>query len=342
MSTGMNAGWNQVSTVHQQQFLQQTGLSELPAPSAMTSAQLTALTGIVGESTVESIRQADAGTTAETGSTLAQPKLSRPKTSSNWSALMLAIAKMQMETSELQTEAAVEGTLATRDEMSLSNEKQLEKINESIEKMEDSNSLGTASKVLSWIGIGLTLAAGVALTICTGVGGIGLLVAGGIALTSMILTETGAMDTIVDSLADSIEAAFDTDGKTAKLIAQITVSVLIIAASMIAAGCSGGLTAASSVTTIVSAVSGIVGVATSFAGAGVGVAQSVVNYQSSKSQADASELSAWLDKLQAIMSEQTEMLSQLVQMLSGNISNASEALATLADSQKSIVTNMGV
>ncbi len=338
----MNAGWNQVSTVNQQQFLRQTGLSELPAPSAMTSAQLTALTGIVGETAVESLQQAETSGTADTGSTIAEPQLPRPdSTKGDWSALMLAIAKLQMRTSELQTDASIEGVMATKDEMALSNEKQLDKLNESIENMEKSNSLGTASKVLSWIGIGITMAAAVVLTVCSGGAGVPLLIAATLGLTSMVLTETGAMDTIVEGLADTLQS-WGMESDTAKMVSQIIISAALILASVAAAWCSCGMASGSSFATIAGVVSGFAGAATSVASGGVGIAKSVVNYDVSQTQADAEELNAWLTKLQAILSEQTEMLEQVMQMLTGNISDTSDILSTIANSNKSIISNMGV
>ena len=352
----MDINWNNsgISLEQQQKFLQETGLESLPDISKLTESQWTLLAGIVGMETVNTIRE------SAKLPPLSDPQLQPPQTKqTDWSDIMMKVAEIKAKLSDIISKASVEDIKNTKDKMKEINEKDAKKIKESLEKLMKSKTSGLFGKIFGWIGAIVGLIGAAILTVATGGAAAPLLAVAILGTVMMVLQETGAMDKIMEALADHPALAMLILGPIAggiifglyqsgtiseeqmKMAVQITLAAAMLITSIVAGVASGGATVTSVAAKIAGLVAQITGALASVGGGAAGIAQSAYSYQSAQIQADMQENKAWLAKLQAMLSEESERLEKIMQQLNSMVSDLSDIIKDIAGSHSAIFKNMG-
>lgn len=345
----MSVAWNQISTAQQTQFLQAAGLNALPEPVSLNPSQWNALVGIVGEDKAQAVRKG--GQPASPSA----PQLDPPKMSGDWSTVMAKIAEIRMQLSELQIKVSSEGIKSTKDNMAEANKIEQQKMKDSIEKMQKAQTTGLLGKILGWIGAVAGLIGAAIATVATGGAAAPVLAVAVLGMAVMVLQETGAMEKIVDFLAENpmlLMAVFGPviggtlgaliesgviDQDKAKMAIQVALSVALLVVNIAAMAFSGG----SSVAGIAAQVARITGIATSIGSGALGIVEAKQSFDAARIQADAKEIQAWLIKLQQMLSEESDRLKEIMDKLTSGVSEVSDMLSDIADSHNSIFSSMG-
>ena len=214
-----------------------------------------------------------------------------------------------------------------------------------------------ASRVFGWLMTALAVVAAVVACIATGGLAIGPVIGAGIAIACQVLNETGVMDKLVEKLAKGLEN-MGFSKQASQILAQVLITVAIMAASL-GSGLAGGGAAAVSNTAkgIADAAKGvkvtveamekiraavamttmIVGVAGTVTG-GVGAYDS---YKAGMSQADVSETEKYITALKQRLDECEEELEQILQQLQQAIAQTAEMLSSATDTSTQIANNLG-
>jgi len=351
----VNTAWNQISVAQQQQFLQTTGLQQLPDPAALSAAQWNALVGIVGEEKAQNIRQE-----AIPGGNLATPTLPPPKDLGDWSSIMAKVAEIQAKLGELQKNVAAEDINIRKQDMAEANKKEAERIKEMLAKIEKSKTSGLFGKIFGWIGVALAVIGAAIATVATGGAAAPALALAIVGLGMMILQETGAMDKIVEGLAKNpalLMLVFGPvaggllfgliqggviDEKQAQMAIQLTFAAAMLVASIAGAVASGGAAATEMVFKVIGMIGQIAGAAAQIGAGASGIATAAYSYQAAQLDADAKENQAWLAKLQAMISEEMERLQKIIDTMHNGVKATSDVLANIAQSNRSVISSMGV
>ena len=356
----MNTAWNQISAAQQTQFLQATGLAQLPDPSALSAAQWNTLVGIVGEEKAQSVRQTAAG------GNISSPELPPPAAIGDWSTIMAMVAEIQAKIGELQKNASAEGIQAQKLEMEDAHKKEAERIKEMLAKIEKSQKSGLFGKYVGWFGAIVGVIGALIATVATGGAAAPVLAIALLGLTMMILQETGAMEKIVNFLAENPALLFAIlaplgpiglagaglltglieggaiDADQAKMAIQLTFAAAMLIVSIAGMVATGGASATDALFKSVGLFGQIVGGVAQVGAGASGIAQSAYSYQAAQLDADAKEMKAWLAKLQAMLDEEMDRLREIIEKLNGGIADASDVLSDIADSNRAVISNMGV
>lgn len=357
----MNAAWSAIPAEQRQLFLTQTGLSALPEPSQLTEAQWNKLVTIIGEEKAEQFRLA-----AEKESVYL-PVLELPKDIGDWSSIMAMVAEIRAKMGQTQEKLSVEDVEIQKDLVSAANKKEAEQLKEILGKLEKSAKSGIWSKIFKWIGSVAAAVGATALAIVSGGAAIPAAAVALLSLTMVILEETGAMEKIVDFLAEHPAVlwatltilggslgflaggalfgvmkggALDEDG--AKNAVQIALAAGMLVASLATVMVGGGGNVANLASKLAVYGSRILGGVSQAAGGVTGFFQTYYNYEASKVKADVEENKAWLAKLQHMLSEEMDRLQQIIEQLNAGVSDASDLLGDIANSNRSIIANMGI
>jgi len=264
------------------------------------------------------------------------------------------ISYLQLDNEERQTEMAKERIELQQQTIDSEHEGRMNEIESSIQKMKDAEKASLASRIFGWIGAALSVVAAVALTIVTGGAAAGFAIAGAVlAVSSLVLNETGAMDSITKSLTDALVGA-GMSKNNAKLAASLFINLAIVALS---AGCSiGGM-----VSGISSAANGIVKLSESalniaktvqnsitVASSAVGVCSlasggvsTYYSYKSESAKADVTELQKFITTLQQRLNESEEELKQLLQQLESGLGMVANMVSSATDTSDAIAQNLG-
>lgn len=352
----MNTGWNRITDSQQAQFLREACLDNLPSIAALNESQWRILTEIVGESTVAQMR-GDADS-------LSSPALPAPKMTGDWSDIMMVVAQLRTKVGELQSNFFMEEVGIRKDNMAKASEERLEKLAESIKKMEKAAKSGLFGKIFGWIGAVIGLVGAAIATVATGGAAAPALAVAILGVTMMILEETGAMEKIVEFVAKNpmmlalilgpiggailggvltgLKEGGVLDEDKMKMAIQITFDAAMLVTSVAAMICSGGASASSAVFKVIGLVGQVAGGIASVGSGAAGVAQSAYSYQAADLQADAAEDRAWLAKLQAMLSEEMDRLQDIIDKLNQGFTDASDMLGDIADSNNAILKNLGM
>lgn len=349
----MNTAWNQISVAQQNQFLQATGLQQLPDPAALDAAQWNALVGIVGEETAKNIRQSAAG------GNLTLPELPAPGAIGDWSSIMAKVAEIQAKIGELQKNVSAEEIQAQKDDMAAANKKEAERIKEMLAKIEKSKTSGLFGKIFGWIGAIIGVIGAAIATVATGGAAAPALAIACVGLGMMILQETGAMEKIVNFLAENpavlmvlfgpvaggllfglIEGGV-IDKDQAKMAIQITFAAAMLVASIAGMVATGGASATDAVFKVIGLIGQIAGGVAQVGAGASGIAQSVYSYQAANLDADSKEMQAWLAKLQAMLSEEMDRLQEVIDKLNSGVADVSDILTDIAESNRTVISHMG-
>ncbi len=109
----MSVTWNstQISTEHQRQFLEAAGLAALPDISSLTDAQWKILSGIVGEETVETVRESAARPP------LSNPRLPSTSNAGNWSNILMMVEEIRAKLGDAVNKATFQFAGSVRDKV---------------------------------------------------------------------------------------------------------------------------------------------------------------------------------------------------------------------------------
>ena len=315
--------------------------------------------------------------TSRTSGATSTPSLDNPDDSTAKEAnLEKLISYLQLDNEERQTEMAKDRIQLQQNSLDAEHDERMEQIDESIKKMKESETASTWSRVFGWLGAIVSVIAAVALTVVTGGAAAGFAIAGAaLAVTSLVLNETGAMDTITKSLAESLQSSFGMSKSKAQLAASLIINVGIIALS---AGCSiGGMVAGMSSAASAAAKVGetaakavdvaskaakestnifgistqtakliqniisTVGIGTAAASLAASGAGTYYSKRSDDAKAETTELEKFIAQLQQRLSESEEELQTLLQLVQAGLSDIAQMIGSATDTSSEIAHNMG-
>ena len=272
------------------------------------------------------------------------------------------ISYLELDNEERQTQMAKDRLELQQTTLDSEHEGRMEQIDDSIKKMKDAETASMWSRAFSWIGAIVAVISAVALTLVTGGAAAGFAIAGAvIAVSSLVLNETGAMDKMVNALADHMKSAHGMSRNDAKLAASLICNLTLCVASL---GCGIGsmVSGAASVASTAANVAGTAqkaalvseetaktihtvmtvgntGVsASSLLTSGVGT---YYTKRSEDSKADTTELEKFMKQLQQRLSETEEELQQLLAQIQSGISSIASMIGSATDTSTEIAQNIG-
>lgn len=286
------------------------------------------------------------------------------------------IMYLQLDNEERQTEMAKERIDLNKSGLDTEHKDRMKHIDETVKKMKDAEKAAKISRLFGWIGAVLAVVAAAVLTIATGGMAAGFAIAGAaIAVTALTLSETGAMDKIINALADHLQETYGMSKNDAMLAASLIVNLSIMAAQL---GCSiGGMVAgfsaaASAAANATAAATKAAGDATKTAGevsklsanivqlaknmqSGVTIANTAVGagalasngvstymtHRSEDAKADTTELEKFMTMLQQRLEESQEELQIILQQIQAGIGKIAELISSATDTSDQIARNIG-
>ena len=272
------------------------------------------------------------------------------------------VAYLQLDNEERQTQMAKDRIDIQKDNLETEHKNRMEELEKSFKKMDDARKSRLASKVFGWLGAILAVATAVLVTAVTGGAAAGFAIAGAaIAVTSLVLNETGAMESITKKLAETLQSKFGLSKSQAQLAASLIINISIMLAQL---GCAVGsaVSAASSAakaaadaaantantaatvstttTTIQNAVltSNTAVSACSLASGGL---NSFFTYRSDDAKADLSELQKFITMLQQRLEESEEELQLIIDQIQGAVSKIADLISSATDESAEIANQIG-
>lgn len=286
------------------------------------------------------------------------------------------IMYLQLDNEERQTEMAKDRIDLNKAGLDTEHKDRMKHIDETVKKMKDAEKAAKISRIFGWIGAVLAVVAAAVLTIATGGLAAGFAIAGAaIAVTALTLSETGAMDKIINALADHLQETYGMSKNDAMLAASLIVNLSIMAAQL---GCSiGGMVAGFSAAA--SAAANAAATATKAAGdtaktagevsklsanivqlaknmqSGVTIANTAVGagalasngvstymtHRSEDAKADTTELEKFMTMLQQRLEESQEELQIILQQIQAGIGKIAELISSATDTSDQIARNIG-
>ena len=260
------------------------------------------------------------------------------------------IAYLQLENSKEQSEAAKARIESLKGQLEVEHKDRKAKMDKSLKEMDEAAASRLRNKIFGWLMTGLAILGAVVACVATGGLATGAVIGAGIALGAQILNETGVMEKIVGGLSDALQS-LGMSKMAADIVAQVAVTLVIIAASL-GAGFAG---AGSSVTQLTSEIgkvlqnlaqiakpalaigTAIMGVASTVSG-GVGAYQ---NYKSGMSDAELKETEKYLAIIQQKMEEAEEELQKILEMIQDIVGEIAQLLSSQTETTNEIAMQMG-
>ena len=254
------------------------------------------------------------------------------------------ISYIQLDNEERQTEMARDRIETYKNELSAEHETRNKNIQKTLKDMEKAAASQRRNSIFGWIMTALAVVAAVVACVATGGLATGAVVAAGLALTCQILNETGAMESITGSIAKGLEK-LGMDKEIAEIVAQVAITVVIVAASIAAGNIGGAATTATGTLKAIVDVAqpalkvatGVMGL-TSLVSGGVGAYQ---NYKAGMDQADVTEMEKYIAMIRQKLEESQQELQAILELIQNNISNLATMLSSATDTSEEIATRMG-
>ncbi len=260
------------------------------------------------------------------------------------------IAYLQLENEKEQAEQAKNRIEVMKGELEAEHADRQKKIQKSLDDMDAAARAKTRSSIFGWLMTGLAILGAVVACVATGGLAVGAVVGAGIALGAQILNETGVMEKIVGGLSDALQS-LGMSKMAADIVAQVAVTLVIIAASLGAGYIGAGGSVAELTSEIGKALqnlaqiakpalqigTAIMGVASTISG-GVGAYQS---YKSGMSDAELKETEKYLAIMQQKMDESEEELQKILQMIQDLVGQIAQLLSSQTDTTNEIAMQMG-
>ncbi|MBO4513285.1 MAG: type III secretion system translocon subunit SctE [Victivallales bacterium] len=253
---------------------------------------------------------------------------------------------LQLEETEEQEAAAKDRIESQKDNIANQHKERMEKLEESLKKMDEAATSGIFSKIFGWLMAAVAVVVAVAACVATGGIAVGAVAAAVIAVGAMILNETGAMDKIVEGLADLLES-MGMNKDAAKIVAQVAIAVAIMAATIACGGTSMSVAftnVAEEVAQTAQTIQKIADIAMKVVGLMSVVANGVAaykGYESGMAQADLTEATKVLQQLRQQLEDSQEELQAILQLIQNIYSNIVTLLQTETDTQNTLANNLG-
>ncbi|MBP1583469.1 MAG: type III secretion system translocon subunit SctE [Victivallales bacterium] len=252
---------------------------------------------------------------------------------------------LQLQNAEEQAKAAQTRIESQKDTLATQFKERLEKIKETMEKMDEAAKASLFSKIFGWLMAAVAVVVAVAACVATGGLAIGPVIGAVLAVGCMVLNETGAMDEIVKALAEGLEK-LGMSKEAAEIMSQVIIAVAIIAASL--ACCGAGVVGA-----VGNTLEGAAQVAQNIQ-KGADIAMKVIaglsvvangvaaakNYESGTAQADLSETNKILAQLQKALEDSQDELEKILEMIQGIYSDIVAILDSSTETQSTIAQQM--
>ena len=279
------------------------------------------------------------------------------------------ISYLQLDNEERQTEMAKARIDLQKSNLDTEHEGRMKQIDDSIKKMKDAERASKMSRIFGWIGAVLAVVAAAVLTVVTGGLAAGFAIAGAaLAVTALTLNETGAMDKMVEALAEHLQEAYGMSSSDAKLAASLIINLSIMVAQL---GCSiGGMVAgfsaaasaaanaaatgakvaadtaktATTATDTARLIQNIVTIANTAVGAGSLASNGVstfMTHRSENAKADTTELEKFMTMLQQRLDESQEELQILLQQIEAGVGKIAALISSATDTSDEIAQNIG-
>ena len=261
------------------------------------------------------------------------------------------IAYLQLENEKEQAETAKNRIETLKGSLEVEHKDRKAKMEKTLKDMDEAAKARKRSKIFGWLMTGLAILGAIVACVATGGLAVGAVIGAGIALTAQILNETGVMDKIVDGLSKGLQK-LGMSKMAADIVAQIAITLIIVAASC-GAGAAGGVTigasraasaimqalrhAAELIKPALAITTGIIGGVATISG-GVGAYQ---NYKSGMSQAELTETEKFLAIMQQRLDEAQEELQAILEMIQDLIGQIAQLLSSQTDTANEIAMQMG-
>ena len=264
------------------------------------------------------------------------------------------MAYLMMDNEERQTEMAKERINIQKSNLESEHKNRMEKLEETLKKMDDAYKASKASRVLSWLGAILAVVTAVVISVVSfGTAACFAIAGAAIAVGSLIMNETGATDKLIEKIADMFEKSGD-GANSAKLKAALIVNLTIMAlqlgcsiGSLASAACSAASAAsgtAKAVSDTIKTVQGALNIANTATGVvsmGVSGANTYFSYRSDNSKADTTELEKYINQLQQRIEESEEELQRILELLQAAVGDIAAIIASATDTSAAIASNIG-
>ena len=279
------------------------------------------------------------------------------------------IAYLQLDNQDRQTQMAKDRIEMQKEGLDTEQKDRMKQIDEQIKKMEKAEKAAKLSRIFGWIGAVLAVAAAAVLTIVTGGLAAGFAIAGAaLAVTSLVLNETGAMDKMVESLADHLQEKYGWDRNKAMLAASLIINISIMVlqlgcsiGSMVSGIAAAGKAAADAAATGAKAAGEAAKISAAtlqtarqvqtgitVANTGVGVVSlgtsALTTYRSfmaDSSKADTTELEKFMTMLQQRLDESQEELQKILEQIQSGIGELAQMIGSATDTSAEIALNIG-
>ena len=306
--------------------------------------------GLLGTDRSVRITNATANSRTETGTTTGAtgtPSIDNPDDAKGKAIdLEKLMLYLQLEQTEDQQTAAKERIESQKDNIASQHKERMEKLQESLDKMDEAASAGIFGKIFGWLMAAVAVVVAVAACVATGGLAIGAVAAAVIAVGSMVLNETGAMDEIVKGLADLLES-MGMSKDAAKVVAQVAIAVAIMAATIACGGASASSILAnagdtlSQTTQTVLKIADVAMKAVGLLSVTANTVSSYKSYEAGMAQADLTEATKVLQQLRQQLEESQEELQSILELIQSIYSNIVTLLQTESDTQSTLANNLG-
>ena len=372
MAIGINTGNTQNTTVTPAAYesLSKMSGNDAAKMKEVTSKAMEVLAGANLKVSKSDTSGTDGVAEKKTNGATSTPVLDNPDDAKAKEAdLTKLISYLQLDNEERQTEMAKARIDMQKAGLDTEHEDRMKQIDDSIKKMKDAERASKISRIFGWLGAVLAVAAAAVLTVVTGGAAAAFAIAGAaIAVTALTLNETGAMEKMVNALADHLQEAYGMSSSDAKLAASLIINISIMVAQL---GCSiGGMVAGFSAAASAAAnatatgakvaadtakvattasdtaktIQNLVTIANTAVGAGSLASNGVstfLTYRSEDSRADTSELEKFMTMLQQRLDESQEELQQLLQQIQSGVGMIAAMISSATDTSDEIAQNIG-
>jgi len=252
---------------------------------------------------------------------------------------------LQLDNLEQQAAEAKKRIEAQKDTLQSQHTERLEKLKESLDKMDEAAKASLFSKIFGWIMAAVAVVVAVAACVATGGLALGPVLAAVIAVGAMVLNETGAMADIVKGLAGLLED-MGMSKEAAQVVAQVAIAVAILAATLACGGAGAGALSGTMTTAQQTAqtIQKLAEVAMKVIAVGSVLANGVSayqNYKSGEAQADLTETNKILQLIRQRLEESEDELQKILDQIQNVFSDIVAILDSETDTQKSIANQMG-
>ena len=279
------------------------------------------------------------------------------------------ISYLQLDNEERQAEMARDRIDMQKSNLDTEHKDRMKQIDESIKKMEKAEKAAKIARIFGWIGAFLAIAAAAVLTVVTGGLAAGFAIAGAaLAVTSLVLNETGAMDKMIEGLADHLQEKYGWDRNKAMLAASLIINISMMVLQLgcsiggMVAGIAGASKAAADAAATGAKVSAdaakmsattmqtarqiqtaitVANTGVGFMSLATGALTTYLTYKSDSAKADTTELEKFMTMLQQRLDESQEELQKILELIQSGIGELAQMIGSATDTSSEIAQNIG-